>query len=309
MPPTCSKLSASRWAVGFCGHLEGSTRSWKKIVIVSENAVTERDDAGNYDVDRVGYAIVLSATIAWSTGGFFVRLIHVDLWTMLGWRSLFGLLAILLFAIWQRGANNLQFRNLISWPGLLMVVTTGGSMICFVVSNVLTSIANVAVLYATLPFMTAGLAWVWLGERPSRRTLFASTAALVGVAIMARDSIGGGHLIGDLIAILLTVLTAIFTVTARRHRGVPILEAVIAGSVLAMTAGMLLGSPRSVHLADLAWLALFGAVTMGLGLALFTVGARRIPSAQAALIGALESPMAPFWVWLAFAEVPPTTTF
>jgi drug/metabolite transporter (DMT)-like permease len=48
---------------------------------------------------------------------------------------------------------------------------------------------------------------------------------------------------------------------------------------------------------------------MGLGLALFMVGARRIPSAQAALINTLESPLAPFWVWLSFAEVPPTTTF
>jgi drug/metabolite transporter (DMT)-like permease len=48
---------------------------------------------------------------------------------------------------------------------------------------------------------------------------------------------------------------------------------------------------------------------MGLGMALFTVGARRIPSAQAALIGTFESPLAPLWVWLAFAEIPPTTTF
>jgi drug/metabolite transporter (DMT)-like permease len=276
---------------------------------MSENAVKRRKAPVGYDIDRAGYVMVLSATIAWSTGGFFVRLIHVDLWTMLCWRSLFGLLAILVFTIWRRGASNLQFRNLISWPGLLIVVTTGGGMICFVVSNVLTSIANVAVLYATLPFMTAGLAWVWLGERPSRRTIFASTAALIGVAIMAGESIGGGHLIGDLVAILMTVLTAVFTVTARRHRDVPLLEAVVGGSAIAMAAGMLFGSPLSVGAADLVLLALFGAITMGLGMALYTVGARRIASAQAALIGALESPMAPFWVWLAFAEVPPTTTF
>ena len=276
---------------------------------MSERAVRGRKDTLGYDTDRVGYLMVLSATIAWSTGGFFVRLIQVGLWNMLGWRSLFGLLAILVFTIWQRGASNLQFGSLMSWPGLLIVVATGGSMTCFVVSNVLTSIANVAVLYATLPFMTAGLAWAWTGERPSKRTLFASTAALIGVAVMAGDSIGGGHLIGDLVAVLMTGLTAIFTVAARRHRDVPLLEAVIAGSAVAMAAGMLFGKPLSVDAAELTWLALFGAISMGLGIALFTVGARRIPSAQAALIGALESPMAPFWVWPAFAEVPPTTTF
>src|SRR5262245_8948480 len=276
---------------------------------MSQNAVRGRKDTPSYDIDRVGYFMVFSATIAWSTTGFFIRLLHIDLWTMLGWRSLFGLLAIVVVAIWLSGAGNLQFRNLVSWPGLLLIVATGVGMICFVASNVLTSIANVAVLYATVPFMTAGLAWIWIGERPSQRTLFASAAALIGVAVMAGNSIGGAHLVGDLMAILTTLLTAVFTVAARRHRNVPLLEAVIAGSALAMAAGMLFGRPLSVDAADLALLALFGAITLGLGMALFTVGARRIPSAQAALINALESPMAPFWVWLAFAEVPPTTTF
>lgn len=274
-----------------------------------EDAFRRGKDVPSDNTDRAGYVMVLGASIAWSTGGFFVRLIDVELWTMLGWRSLFGLLAILVFTIWQRGLSKLQFRKLVSWPGLLIVATTGGAMICFVVSNVLTSVANVAVLYATLPFVTAGLAWAWLAERPSGRTLCASTAALMGVAAMASNSVGGGHLLGDLVAILMTVLTAVYTVTARRYRNVPLLEAVVGGSAFALAAGMLLGSPLSVHAADLAFLALFGAISMGLGMALFTVGARRIPSAQAALINALESPLAPFWVWLAFAEVPPPTTF
>ena len=141
---------------------------------MGEDAVGKRKDAAGNDVDRVGYVIVLGATIVWSTSGFFVRLIHLDPWTMLGWRSLFGLLSILLFTIWQRGANNLQFGKLLNWPGFLIVITTGVGMICFIVSYVLTSVANVAVLYATLPFMTAGLAWAWLGAEPkSERALAA----------------------------------------------------------------------------------------------------------------------------------------
>jgi len=262
-----------------------------------------------HHVDRAGYFMVFWAAVFWSTGGFFVRLIPLDAWTLLGWRSLFGIIAILAFALWQQGAGGLQFRKLANWHGLIVILCAGVGMICFVVSNVLTSVANVAVLYATLPFMTATLAWVWIGERPSRRTLIASGAALAGVIIMARAAIGGGHLLGDAIAIAMTILTAILTVTVRRHRDTPILEAVIAGGVLAMVAGMLFGAPMNVTPADLGLLAIFGALTMGGGMALFTVGARRIPSAQAALLGAFETPLAPLWVWLAFAEVPPTATF
>ena len=41
---------------------------------------------------------------------------------------------------------------------------------------------------------------------------------------------------------------------------------------------------------------------MTLGLTLFTIGSRLIPAAETALISALETPLAPLWVWLAFGE-------
>jgi drug/metabolite transporter (DMT)-like permease len=260
-------------------------------------------------IDRAGVAITLSSAVAWSTGGFFVRLIPLDLWTMLGWRSLFGLLSILAFAVWQKGPRGLEFARLLNLPGALVVLCSAIGTICFISSTMLTSVANVAVLYATLPFMTAGLAWFWLRERPSLRTLTASTAALAGVAIMAWGSIHGGHLLGDGIAVAMTLLTGGMAVTVRRHRDIPILEAVIVGCAITMTTGLMLGEPRAVTPTDLSWLAVFGAITMGLGMAMFTMGARRIPSAQAALLGAVETPLAPLWVWIGFSEVPSLATF
>jgi len=37
---------------------------------------------------------------------------------------------------------------------------------------------------------------------------------------------------------------------------------------------------------------------------MFFLGSRLLPSGQAALISTLETPLMPFWIWLAFAEVP-----
>jgi drug/metabolite transporter (DMT)-like permease len=48
---------------------------------------------------------------------------------------------------------------------------------------------------------------------------------------------------------------------------------------------------------------------MGGGLGIYTMGARRLPSAQAALLSASEVPMAPLWVWIFFSEVPTGETF
>ena len=60
---------------------------------------------------------------------------------------------------------------------------------------------------------------------------------------------------------------------------------------------------------QIGWLALFGIVTQGAGLGIYTMGARRLPSAQAALLSASEVPLSPLWVWIFFAEVPAIATF
>ena len=55
-------------------------------------------------------------------------------------------------------------------------------------------------------------------------------------------------------------------------------------------------------------LAVFGLSNALLGFALFILGSRRIPAIETALIGALEAPIAPVWVWLMFGETPGAAT-
>ena len=43
-------------------------------------------------------------------------------------------------------------------------------------------------------------------------------------------------------------------------------------------------------------------------LLLLTLGTRLISATESALVSAIETPLAPLWVWLAFAEIPPSTT-
>ena len=60
---------------------------------------------------------------------------------------------------------------------------------------------------------------------------------------------------------------------------------------------------------DLIILAMFGFFQVAIGLTLFFIGSRFLPSSQAALISTLETPLMPFWVWLAFAKVPALRVF
>ncbi len=46
---------------------------------------------------QIGVILVTASALAFSTGGFFTRLIDLDVWTVLLWRGVFGGLTVLAF--------------------------------------------------------------------------------------------------------------------------------------------------------------------------------------------------------------------
>jgi len=256
----------------------------------------------------VGLALVSAAALAWSSAGYFTRLIPADAWTTCFWRGVFGGLFIMLFAAaWLRRGLWAAIRSL-GWPGWLIVINGTIGMIAFITSLKLTSVADVSIIYATLPFVAAGLGWLWVREQVAASTILASTVAAAGVVIMVSGTTLSGHLDGDALAFLQTLSMAIAIVAVRRYRHVSLLVAAALSNFLAALMSWPFAQPLAVGSADLGHLALFGFVQMTLGLTFFTVGSRLVPAAETALISALEAPLAPVWVWLAFGERPSNAT-
>ena len=259
----------------------------------------------------IGIALVLSSAVAWSTAGFFARMVPVDIWIVVFWRGIFGGLSIAALAMIERRRFGFDFKRAFSLGGIALILISATGKIAFLYALQNTTVANVTVLYATLPFMTAILAWLWFREKAERRTLIGSLVAGMGVLITVAGStgLGGGHILGDLAALFMTLTMALMTVIMRRHRDVPMLEAAALSGFVAATVAFPMAEPFSIAATDILWLALFGLVTQGGGLGIYTMGARRLPSAQAALLSASEVPMSPLWVWIFFQEVPAQETF
>ncbi|NIP74063.1 MAG: EamA family transporter, partial [Gammaproteobacteria bacterium] len=59
---------------------------------------------------------------------------------------------------------------------------------------------------------------------------------------------------------------------------------------------------------DLGLCLAMGAVQIVLGMILFLKGASRVGAAELALLSMTEVVLSPFWVWLAFSEVPAQET-
>ena len=75
----------------------------------------------------------------------------------------------------------------------------------YTASVMTTTIADVMIIYATLPFVAAAIGWLVNRETVSPRTLIASGVALVGVAIMVATGLGSGRLLGQALSALMTL--------------------------------------------------------------------------------------------------------
>ena len=133
---------------------------------------------------RLGLVLITISAIAWSTAGLFTRMIPLDQWTLLAWRGVFGGLGILAFMIFQNRSTWSNDIMTVGMHGWLYAGVSALGMIFFITSLRFTSVAHVAIIYATIPFLAAALAWISLNETPTRSAIVASLAALVGVVLM-----------------------------------------------------------------------------------------------------------------------------
>jgi drug/metabolite transporter, DME family len=270
------------------------------------------DGAASQRDSWVGILLVLSAAVAWSTMGLFVRLMPgVDVWTVVFWRSIFGGLSIIALAMIEHRRLSFDWRRTMTPAGLAITALIASGVFASIYSMQNTTIANGCVINATAPFMTALLAWIWFRERPGMRTIVCTFIAGAGVIITVSGTIaaGGGHLRGDLAMVYGTFALAMMTVITRRYRETPMLESVALACLVAAAFAFFFADPFVIPVSSMALLGLFGIITQGGGLGVYTLGARRLPSAQAALLTSAEMPMAPLWVWIFFDEVPAAETF
>jgi drug/metabolite transporter (DMT)-like permease len=259
---------------------------------------------GQIGARAYGMALVTVAAVLWSTAGLFVRLLDLDVWTMLAWRSLFAALSLALVVGFQNRRQTIQAVRATGWPGLVAIPIAVVSMGSYVIALKLTTVANVMIVYATVPFVATAVAFFWIGERAKSRVLLASAIALIGIVVMAGFATRAQDIAGNAVAFLMTLAFAVQLVMARRY---PSLEMASINAIAAALCAVICWPLMAAGIPDLhrlVILALFGITTTALAYLLFLTGGRHIPSGEAGLIGLLDVVLGPFWVWLAFSEQP-----
>ncbi|MBB3772156.1 drug/metabolite transporter (DMT)-like permease [Angulomicrobium tetraedrale] len=250
----------------------------------------------------LGLATVLLATLLFSLVGLLVRMAGLDSGSIVLWRSLFGALALgLIWRVWGRDRVG-ALRRVCSKAGLVTVALAVGGNIAYIAALKLTSVATVMTVYASLPFVTAAMGFLALGEPLSRRFAAAAALAAIGIVITAGAAISAGDIAGIVVSFVMTASWAGLLVQAKKHAALDLTLVSLLSSLGAMILVLPLVPLSLPSLDSLLVCALLGVLTSGLATVLALVGGRHIGSGETGLLMLLDVVLAPLWVWLAFGE-------
>jgi len=253
---------------------------------------------------RFGLIVTLLGTLMFVPDTLVLRIVDADMMDVAVLRALFAFAATVI-GIALFGRHTIPtWAQLRQGSTLLFILLHGLGTVLFLTSLSLTSVANVLLISATVPFLSALMSYVVLGERIERMTAYGIVAVFAGVGIIASGSLSGGALIGNLVALTNAAMSAAYYVvvphSAARSQLVP---SALGFLVTALAAWPFAGALEFSQ-AQVGWIALSGGVILAGGSALLIIGPRFLPAPEVTMIILLESVAAPVLVWAVLGENP-----
>ncbi len=223
------------------------------------------------------------------------------------WRLTFSLPLLAILALKTTGAVGTPSR--LSWlAGLAFALDLG--FWHYGIAN--TSVGKATVLTNLTPIVVTGIAWVWLGQRPTTLFLVAVVLSVAGAWIMASSrsvgSVGPNPRLGDTLSSITAVWYALYFLAvsaARRHEAASCVMLWLSATAapLLLAAAVVLGE-RIIPATAGGWSACIALGVMhvgGQGSIAWALG--RLPPANASVTVLVQPVVASLLGWLLFHEL------
>ena len=257
-----------------------------------------------------GYILLLIGGFCLSWGGFIIRSFEeASIWQILFLRSFFFLLALIAFLFVTYKKNTFNIIKESGLPGLLGGFVLSFSFVAFVVAMSNTTVANVVFIISTQTMFLAIFGYFYLKEKVSLIGLISILLAMSGIIIMVGDSISGGSLFGNIVALAIPINFAILVMIIRKNTKVDMVPAIFYSGIFSLIYGFFLAESFEFTKHDL-WMGfLLGVPQLALSFICITIGSRTVESATVGLLMLMETLCAPLWVWIFLNEIPPISVF
>ena len=247
--------------------------------------------------ERKGVLFVFVAAVLYSLGGLCIKLIPD--WSGLALNAGRNGIALVVYVIFFAATRHRPRFNRWIFLGACCVCATN---VLFAVANKMTTAANSIVLEYTAPIFVILLSAIFLRRRPDRLDLAACAVVFLGVLCFFLESLGGGHLSGDLLALLSGVTYGGVFMLNEVPDGDPI-SSVFWSAMMSTLIGLpqMVQQPRLEGTALVSMLVL-GVFQLGLAFVFLTVGLKTTSSITASLVTGIEPVLNPVLVAVFYHE-------
>ena len=243
----------------------------------------------------IKYMII--ASVLWSIGGIFIKLINWNPMAIAGSRSAIAALVMMVYLK--------KFKFKINKSMLICACSYSLLVILFVSANKLTTSANAILLQFTSPVWVALLSRAILKQKISRIDGITIIFVILGMIMFFIDELEMSYLLGNILAILSGIVMAGMILLFQQQKENSLVEITLLGNVITAIVGIPFYFISSPGMESVLPLFILGVFQLGIPYLLYVLAIPNVTAIDAVLIPVLEPLLNPLWVFI-FAKESPT---
>lgn len=247
---------------------------------------------------RFGIIMTILAATLWSTGGLFIKLLPLDAFTILFYRSFYA--AVIFIIIFRKSLFRFNKLSLVS------ILFYAPLLIAFVTSTKLTTAANAIFLQYTAPAVVLLLEPYFVRTKLTKINIFTVAVCFAGMCLFFVEQFSRpDNWLGIWIAFFNGLILAGFLIIQKMNKPEFLPGAVFLGNIVVclITLPWFIENPFPTFQEN-NYLMILGFGQLGLGFALFLFGQKYLPAIESSLISMLEPLLNPVWVFIGYGENP-----
>lgn len=272
---------------------------YKLLFFLSFYIIGRINKKGRIDMnDKKAITYLIIASILWSTGGLFIKIIDWNPMAIAGMRS--GISALVMIAY----LRHLPEKHKIKPITILGALSYAFLLICFVIATKLTKSANAILLQYTSPIWVIIFSYLFLKSKIKKQDILTLFLVFCGMILFLSNELQAGNLLGNFVGMLSGIFMAIFVMLLQRQEDTPAIYVTLLGNLFTFLFAIpfyFISTP-SVH--TTIGIFILGVFQLGIPYVFYTKAATHVSSLQATLIPILEPLLNPFWVFLVTGENP-----
>lgn len=243
-----------------------------------------------------GIIYVLTAAIVFSLGGLLIKLINLSALAIASGRCIFSSLVFLIYFLVTKRKLVINKTTILGCAlGLL-------NMLCYIVSNKLTTAANAIILEYTSSIFIIVFELIFFNKKPKRLDIIASLIVLFGIVLVFVDGIQTSGVIGIIVALIGGMIYGL-VLMANSFEGGDSLSSMFMAHVLCAFIFM----PKFIgeianNFGSFSYLLILGVVQAGMGYLCISIGTKYCKPLTASLIASIEPILNPILVAIFASE-------